>query len=346
LIEWKKSMSVRKIAKLSGVSVATVSRVLNKQPGVKPETEALVRKCIEEANYVPKMVKKRDAVRISAIMPWETDIDSDWYISQLIQGLGNYAFANNLNLGLFPFNAALAGQIDLVQHLTQNSIDGVVILNATTESTYIAELQRQKIPHMLINEDLDGAANCVVALARAATRQMTEHLLGLGHRQILFIQGSPAISDVRERTAGFLDALTAAGVAAPEQWIVPHGGYQTNMYETGYSLIGEKLAQGLRFSAVIANCDAIALGTIKACKEAGLDVPRDISVVGYDESQFGRYHVPALSTIRQPLKKMSELAMREVHRMIREGYPKHPIRHEVPVELIVRDSTAPTRIQP
>ncbi len=337
------NVSVRKLAEMSGVSVATVSRVLNKQPGVKPETEKLVRKYIEEFNYTPKMVKNRDVVRISAVVPWETDNDSDWYIGQLIQGLGNYAFANNLNFGIFPFNATLAGKVDLVQHLTENNIDGVVILNATSRSYYIEDLQKHKIPYMLVNESFGGQANCVVARARQATRKMTEYLLGLGHREILFIQGSTDISDVRERTAGFIEAMQNAGVKNPEQWIIPHTGYRSSLYEIGDSMISEKIRQNKHFSAIIANCDAIALGAIKACKEAGLGVPGDVSIVGYDESLYGRYNVPSLSTIRQPLKQMSEMAMSEVHRMIKDGYPDAPVQREVTAELIIRDSTASLR---
>lgn len=335
------SASVRKIAKLSGVSVATVSRVLNKQPGVKPETEAIVRKYIEEYDYVPKMVKKNDTPNICAIIPWETDNDSDWYMGQLIRGLGNYAFMNNLNFGVLPFNTAIAGRVDIIKELKRNNFDGVVVLNATSDSSYVTDLHSNKIPYMLVNEDMRGVANCVLADAYDGTRRMTEHLIEFGHREILFIQGWTAISDVRERTRGFLDAMESAGIEDPHAHVHPHSGYGPNLYDTGYSIMTQLLNQNKKYTAILANCDSIALGALKACRENKISVPGDISIAGYDESLFGQYSVPAFSTIRQPLKQMSELAMREVHNFIRDGFPESPVIHKIPVEIIIKDSTGP-----
>ncbi len=334
--------SIRKIAKLSGVSVATVSRVLNKQPGVKPETRALVRKYIDEYDYVPKMVRKNDDPNICAIIPWASDTDSDWYVGQLIRGLGNYAFSNSLNFGVLPFNTTIAGRVDIIQELKRNNIDGVVVLNATSESGYVNDLHHHKIPYMLVNENMHGQANCVLADAYDGTRKMTEYLLQMGHREILFLQGWTAISDVRERTSGFIDAMISAGIKDPQSHVHPHSGYGPNMYEAGYSIMTQMLNQNKSYTAILANCDSIAFGVLKACLENGVAVPGDISIAGYDESLFGCYSLPALSTIRQPLKQMSELAMREVHRFIRNGFPDSPVIHRIPVDLIVKGSTGPT----
>lgn len=330
--------SIRKIAELADVSVATVSRVMNRLPGVRPETEAMVRKYIEECDYSPKMVKRTDAANIAAIVPWNVESDADWYMGQLIQGMGNYAFAHNFNFGIYPFHVELAGKIDLVRELAQNNIDGVVVLNATTSSQYLRRLHEKRIPYMMVNEDMNGMAHCVVADARNGTVALVRQLLQLGHRKIVFIQGDTDISDVRERTAGFVDTMREAGID-PLPMIRPHTGYDITLYDTGYAAAMEMLGRDPHYTAIIANSDTMALGAIKACNQRGLRIPEDISVAGYDEAPFGCHVTPSLTTIRQPLKRMSELAMGEVHRMIREGFPVEPIRHTVPVELIVREST-------
>jgi DNA-binding LacI/PurR family transcriptional regulator len=335
------SASIRKIAKLAGVSVATVSRVINHQAGVKPETKALVRKYIEQFNYSPKMVKKTDSPNICALIPWRTSTDSDWYLGQLLQGLGNYAFSNRLNFGMFPFNVEMSGRVDIIQELKRNNIDGVVVLNATSESSYVMQLHQHKIPYMLVNEDMHKAANCVVADSFTGTRKMTEYLIEQGHTEILFIQGSTAISDARERTAGFIATMQGAGIPNSQEHIYPHSGYGPSMYERGRSIMTQLLNQNKKYTAILANCDSIALGVLKACRENNIDVPGTISIAGYDESLFGRYSFPTFTTIRQPLKKMSELAMREVHNFINNGVPDSPVIHRMPVEIIINDSTGP-----
>ncbi|MCF6176359.1 MAG: LacI family transcriptional regulator [Victivallaceae bacterium] len=336
------TINIRQMAKLSGVSVATVSRVMNRQPGIRPATEKKVRDCIEQYGYAPKMIKRQKNANVSAIVPWNTANDSVWYVGQLIQGLGNYAFANHKNFGILPIDTEMTGRVDIIQELSQNNIDGVIIINATTDSDYVQDLHKYKIPYILINEDQAGTAHHIVADSRSGTEKMTQYLLDLGHRDILFIEGDNARSDVRERIAGFIAAMQQAGIADAKKYLFSHSGYPGNPYEKGYNVISQMLIQGhgkLPYSAIIANCDAVALGCSKACREHNLSIPEDVSIVGYDDSHYGEYNYPPFSTIRQPLKKMSELAMSEVIRMITEGFPEQPVSHTIPVEIIIREST-------
>jgi DNA-binding LacI/PurR family transcriptional regulator len=336
------TISIRQLAKLSGVSVATVSRVMNRHSGIRPATEKKVRDCIEQYGYAPKMVKRQKNANISAIVPWNTANDSVWYVGQLIQGLGNYAFANHKNFGILPVDTEMAGRIDIIQELSQNNIDGVIIINAKSDAGYVKDLHKNKIPYILINENQYGEAHHVVADSRGGTEKMTQYLLELGHRDILFLAGDNGRSDVRARTAGFIAAMQQAGVTDAENLLFLDSGISGNPYEKGYNVISQMLLQGhgkLPYSAIIANCDAVALGCSKACHEHGLTVPDDVSIVGYDDSHYGEYNYPSFSTIRQPLKKMSELAIIEVNRMITDGFPEQPVTHTMPIEIIIREST-------
>ncbi len=288
------------------------------------------------------MIKRQKNNNISAIVPWNTADDSAWYVGQLIQGLGNYAFAKHKNFGILPVDAELEGRVDIIQELSQNNIDGVIIINAESNTGYIKDLHKYRIPYILINEDQYGEAHHVVADSRGGTEKMTKYLLELGHRDILFIAGDDARSDVRSRTAGFTAAMQQAGVKDAENLLFLDSGISGNPYEKGYKTISQMLLQGhgkLPYSAIIANCDAVALGCSKACHEHGLAIPADVSIVGYDDSHYGEYNYPAFSTIRQPLKKMSELAIIEVDRMITEGFPEQPVSNTMPVEIIIREST-------
>ena len=333
--------SIQDIAKQAGVSIATVSRVINSKPGVTEKTQNRIKSILDKYNYRPTRIKKGDYLNIGVVIPCHGAASfSDWYTNQLLEGVYSFSFSDFINVVTIPLDDYLSMRIDVKQELVRKHIDGIIVINATRESAYTRELHEDGFPVVLINEDMGGSVHSIFSDSGDGVYRVVRMMLERGHRDIEFFHGHLSFTDTAVRINGFKKAMLEAGVDDWERHLVLNNPY-SNMPQVnlGYERAVERIKSGSSFTAVLCNNDDIALGVLKACTEAGLKVPDDVSLCGFDDHHYGRYLTPSLSTIRQSLKEMGKGAVDVLSRIIKENAKSFsPLKQIFPVELIVRDS--------
>jgi LacI family transcriptional regulator len=324
------------VAEVAGVSIKTVSRVMNEEPGVRAETRDRVREAMDRLNYRPSMPARSLAGKRSSLLGLVYDNPSANYVFDVQSGAIAQCREANLRLFIQSCNELGPRTVEEVMAMVeQTHVDGLVVTPPLSEDpALIAALDGHGVPYVRIAPNrLQEGAPCVVMDDEAAAREMTEHLLRLGHRRIGFVEGHPAHTSSRERRAGYEAALAAAGVPA-------------GPVEQGYNDVasgceaGQLLLSGRqRPTAIFASNDDMAAGVIQAARGLGVDVPGQLSVAGFDDSQIARMVWPALTTIRQPTREMAAAAVGLLVDLVR-GRDAPPIT-ELAHELVERDSTAP-----
>ncbi|MGK5683069.1 LacI family DNA-binding transcriptional regulator [Actinoplanes sp. URMC 104] len=312
----ERRITLDEIAHDAGVSVATVSRVLNGFGQVAPSTRQRVDELLRRHSYRPRASHKRSAAGvIHVIFP---EIDCAWELEQL---RGMESVAQDAGVGLVAMGGA---------RVVEAPSDGVM-LAATSGSRRLTEaLERRGVPVVVVDPAARPLSSPAVGATNwAGARAAAAHLAGLGHRRIAMIAGSPLLLCTRARIDGFRSLL---GDTAP----VEHGEYS---YATGLDAGRRLLDRADRPTAVFASSDQIALGVYEAARRLGLRIPGDLSVVGFDDVPLARWASPPLTTVRQPLRDMGRLAARTVLQLSR-GDEAAPASTELATRLIVRGSTA------
>jgi LacI family transcriptional regulator len=222
-----------------------------------------------------------------------------------------------------------------VQTLRAKQVDGVVITPHSPALPLLAPLQAAGIPVVVLEHALEGL-HCIVVDEQAGGRLATEHLLGLGHRRIGLIRRYPTSAMSRERYDGYRAALATAGVAFDAELVVECGPGPSE----GYGAMQRLLALGRRPTGVFVHNDSLALGAMRAAGDAGLEIPRDLSLVGCDDIASAAYFTPPLTTLRLPKAQMGTLAGRLILDLAQEEQERAAQTVALGVELIVRASTA------
>lgn len=327
---------IEDVAAAAGVSMKTVSRVLNHEPNVSADTRSRVEAAVAEMRYRPHPSARVLAGRRSYLIALLYDNPSSNYLMEAEQGVLDACLAQHYNLMLTP----LAGDGDIVARVedlvVQSRLDGVVLTPPVTDDeTLLAWLDRRDIPYASISPKEQHRRIGVVLDERSAVREMILHLAALGHRRIAHIQGHPAHGASEWRLAGYRDGLQQAGLPCEAELVVP-GMFS---YESGFDATNRLLALAHPPTAIVAANDDMAAGAICAICERGLSVPKDISVCGFDDTPIARQIYPALTTVRQPTREMGRLAALELLKAVRNRATGGLV--EVPYALQLRRSTGP-----
>lgn len=336
-------MNITAIAKASGISVATVSRVLNNESGV---SEALRRKTlavIESKGYRPRDNIRRGA-RIAMVVPADAP-SFDNFFAQIFTGVSTYALEQGVETTLLYHGAKKrAGEphLSLTELLRKKRCNGAIIISPLSLKEG-RELVAARIPAVLVTNRTDlediGYIDCD---NRRGALEQTEYLLRLEHRNIGYLCGQiEGMVDNQERIDAYKQAMHAAGVVPHPGWMVPHSPTAVTE-QAGYDQAHRLLAAHPEITAIFANNDSMAYGAISACAERGLRVPEDVSVVGYDDNPTSKFYNPPLTTLRQPLREMGAEAAQWIDMKLKNKsfvLPKKVIRGD----LIVRKSCAPPR---
>ncbi|GIG30782.1 LacI family DNA-binding transcriptional regulator [Cellulomonas marina] len=326
---------IAEIAAAAGVSVPTVSKVLNGRPGVSAATRAQVEHLLVEHGYERRGRSGSQTVGLVDFVI--SDLGTQWATALL---RGAEAEASRLGVGLVVTAAhgRPVGTPDWLEHVLTRGTDGVVLVVSELLDAGREELLRLRTPVVLV--DPVGTRTerlpTVAATDWAGGRDATEHLLGLGHRRIGFVTGPPEQECHRDRLDGYRAALLRAGIT-PDPALVRHG----DSLVAGGRRYGEEL---LRLpeppTAIISGSDEQAYGVYAAARALGVDVPGRLSVVGFDDVDLCQWVTPPLTTVRQPLAGMAREATRMVVELSRGGEPP-AARTELATSLVVRASTAP-----
>ncbi|WP_027343521.1 LacI family DNA-binding transcriptional regulator [Hamadaea tsunoensis] len=333
--ENSRKVTIAAIAREAGVSVPTVSRVINGRSDVSAETRERVEELLTRHRYERRATAARRTTGLIDLV--FNDLDSPWAV-EIIRGVEDVAHAAGVGTVVSAIHRRSTSAKQWLDNLRARTTDGVIFVLSELAPPLQAELRRLHIPVVIVDPAgvpaLDaptiGAANWSGGLAA------TEHLIGLGHQRIGFIAGPPHMMCSRARLDGYRTALEAAGLPFEEKLVHAGNFYHVTGFEGGMRLLDLPDPP----TAIFASSDQMALGVYEAVRRRGLRVPDDVSIVGFDDLPQVSWSSPPLTTVRQPLSQMGMLAARTVLRLAQHEKIESP-RVELATELIVRDSTAP-----
>jgi LacI family transcriptional regulator len=333
------------VAASAGVSVATVSKVLNGREDVAPATRARVTDLLEQHDYVGRRPAAA-AGRAQPVVELVFDAELNAYAAEIVQGVLDAAAEARVVVSLAVrgrHSAVTAQPGTWARELAGAGRQAVIgVVNSLTTG-HVAALARARLPLVVIDPIgiPHASVTSVGATNFAGGLAATQHLLSLGHRRIGYVGGSPAAACNQARLQGFRAAMDAAGHPVPDDYVQPG----TFRYPDG--VVGGTALLELPDppTAVFAACDEAAAGVVEAARTRGLLVPEDLSVVGFDDTQLARYTSPPLTTVRQPLREMGGVALRTALRLAAgEKLDSHHV--ELATELVVRHSAAPPATTP
>ncbi|MDB5918957.1 MAG: putative transcription regulator transcription regulator protein [Massilia sp.] len=349
-----RSITISDVAQLAGVSIKTVSRVLNREIGVVPETQALVRDAVAKLKYTPNpsarnlasVVSNTIGLAYSHISVDEDDRGGHQYA--LILQIGALEACRQHEFGLLPMPCDTRDEnmVDaLVARVRERRLGGLVIAAPLSNAPGLLDALREHgIPHVCINpNDLSQSTPYVAIDEHAATFEMTTHLIGKGHTRIGFIRGIRGSRVSEERYQGYSAAMTGQGLAIDPAW-VQQGEFT---FLSGRQCGERLLAQSPRVTAIFASNDDMAVGVMHAANARGIRIPDDISIAGFDDTELARFSWPPLTTIRQPLEQMAQTAVEQLIALVRPqrmGLKAHDPHVLFPCKLIVRASVADLRL--
>jgi LacI family asc operon transcriptional repressor len=327
------------VAKRAGVSKATVSRVLSGNGYVGEETRARVFQAIEESGYRPNLLARQLATRKSQTLGlvMTNTLYHGSYFSELLSQAARMAEERGRQLILADGKHSAEQERQAIQLLLDLRCDALIIYPrflSPDEMDEIIASHRQ--PIMIFNRRLrKNPSHCIFADHRAACFNAVTHLIHLGHREIAFVSGAPGSPTSIERLSGYRAALTHHKLPINEALIIE--GRWTP--ESGYEAARRLLANGRAFSALVAANDNMAIGALKGLRDAGIMVPQQVSVVGFDDTPTAPFTSPSLSSVKIPVTGMITETINKLIAMLDGGEMNN--RNDFSGELIARDSLAP-----
>lgn len=335
-------VSIRDVARLAKVSIATVSRCLNDPGRVREHTRARVLAAIEETGYSPDTLAQNfRRGRTHVIMVVLPSI-GDPFFTDVMRGIRSVAAARGYSLLIneTQFNTLTADQIGTM--VVSRQADGIVLLASLSPfgSEVLSATSHRALPTVIgcevISPELSGYPSVHID-NRAAAAEATRYLVGRGHRRIAFVSGQSQSLLTRDREEGYRAEMAAAGLPVADGWVVEGQLTLDGSAEATRRL----LALPRRPTAIFCANDEMAMGCMHAIRDAGLAIPADVSVIGFDDTRYAAVLDPPLTTIHQPATEIGERAMQRLLREIEQGRGDGADVEIVPHRLVVRKSVGP-----
>ncbi len=332
--------TIKDVAKLAGVSFKTVSRVINREASVNPELQERVLKAVKELNYQPNLSARLLRGTASSI-GFIYDNPNSNYVIEMQKGILGECRRQGYELVIHPCDAKADDLIDEILGMVDRSrVGGLVLTPPMSETPEVLNaLNKRKIKFVRIlsgTQPPDDKSPCVFVDDRTAAYRITQYLIDLGHKAIAFLGGEEAHKSSGERYEGYKAALKDNKIPLEKKWVVP-GEYS---FESGVKRSRQLLNAEPRPTAVFACNDEIAAGTLFAARILGIEVPQQLSIVGFEDSPFSRQAWPNLTTAQQPNGTIAQHATQLLINCIRQPNTKVDSEGFYP-QLIVRDSTCP-----
>jgi LacI family transcriptional regulator len=327
-------MTIRRVAELAGVSIATVSRVINGHSDVSVQTREAVQRVIREHGYRPGA---RPRPARTGLIGVTVPLIHPGYFAEILAGAAEALYEHDRRAVLGPTRHSHARETSLLDRLTDGEAEGAVLVLPEESSEEFAALAAHGFPFVIVDPRTEVAEGIPVVCAAhsSGATQATRHLLALGHRRIGVIGGPQGWLATDERLRGHHAALAGTGVL-PDPALVRYANFRI---DGGYEAAADLLSLPDPPTAMFTFNDSMAIGAMRAAAERGLRVPDDVSVVGFDDTIEASIAVPSLTTIRQPLAELGRTAVSLLLRQI-ENRRLEPLRVELATRLVPRDSTA------
>ena len=307
----------RDVAKQAKVSFITVSRVINNRDNVKPETKERVLKVIEELNYHPnswgRALNYNRMNTIGVIIPTEqgVSIHGTYFFNELMIGIESActAYFYDMYISTQKYKAT---QFDLLKLYYERKVDGIILVSPPMDHPQMNEVEKNNIPCVVINERFDHLKiSRVDNDNKGGMFLATEYLIQKGHTKIAFLKGLPGHNS-EDRFDGFQDAMNHHGIPVIPEWVL-QGDFNV---KSGEVTLHKLLNQSNLPTAILCSNDLMALGILMEAKKVGLNIPDDLSIVGYDGIDTTMYTNPVLTTVKQPAKDMGYMATKMLIRQI------------------------------
>ncbi len=331
----KKKLSIKDISAMSGVSIATVSRIINKNGRYSKETEERVKAIIEENNYVPNMVAKglrtNRMNNIGIIVP---DITNEFFV-QLVHEIEKSLFDYNYSSFICNTNEEADIEMKHLKMLRTQNVSGIVYISGTNKSEYGDLLD---VPTVLIDrvpKDTHGKYVMIESDNRQGGCLATKLLLEKGCRNIIMLTDRRRLSSQQERVQGYLDAHGQMNIPAKENNIID---VEQVSFRQAYSTISRLLETGREFDGIFASTDWLAMGSYVALSERHIQVPQQVKIVGFDDISIAEYNAKPITTIHQQVDLIGQAAVRSLLDLI-QNKPLGVRRHTIPVYLVERGTT-------
>jgi len=344
-MEKTRHITIKDVAEQAGVSIQTVSRVINNRVDVSPETRQLIQATIDKLGYQPFAYARGLAAKRTYTLGLITGDFSDFWFSQVVTGAEQEAQEHGYYFMLGNSNRAPEDESKFLRLLTERHVEGVLFVRANyeNENYHLTRLQEFGIPIVTVGCLWPETGLAMVDVDNVSGgRKATEYLIGLGHRRIAMIAGPTKWKSVHDRTEGYLLALQNAGIPIDHELMFEG---TTWLHRSGYEITKTLLERKKPFTAIFAHNDRIARGATHALYQAGFKVPEDISIIGYDDIPEAEFADPPLTTIQQPMAEVGQAATRFLIQMIEDPAitPKQVL---FDTTLVIRSSCAPANHKP
>jgi LacI family transcriptional regulator len=333
------TLTLEAIAKLAGVSRSTVSRVVNDHPNVRDQVRERVWEVIRETGYQPhaaarSLVTRRTRIVGIVIPAAVTTLFTDPFFSHLLCGITRTCNSERYHLMLSLFNDPAGPEAMYRRVIRSGHLDGVIVASTHMDDPIFPRLLQDGVPFVMAGRHPDERVNYVDVDNTGGARMAVEHLIRLGHTRIATITGPLRMAPGRDRLAGYRQALEAHQLAV-DQHLIVEGDYT----EASGSIGAQRLLSASPTAIFVAS-DVMAIGALKALREAGVRVPEDIALVGFDDVPIAAAVEPALTTVHQPIERMGSMAVDLLLKLL-----DHPPdaqapanRIVLPTKLVVRES--------
>lgn len=332
--------SIKDVARVAGVSTATVSHVINNTRFVSDEVRARVTLAIEQCRYYPNAQARSLASGKNRLIGIVISDISNPFFPELVKNIEAAAFERGYDVMLSNTNYNAERTSHYVRRFIERKVAGVAVMTSELDKKLVEELAHRKVSVVFLDVGVPGLRMSNLRVDyEDGIEQAIRHLVALGHRRIAFVGGTPHLRSAQRRLEAFQQTMRQFLPDTPEQ--IYYGDFRI---EGGRRAANEILETGDLPTAIVAANDLMAIGAVSEFENAGLHIPRDISIVGFDDIDFARLTKPALTTVNLPLGELGRRAVEALMASL-EDSREDGFEIRIPTNLIVRNSTAPARLQ-
>jgi DNA-binding LacI/PurR family transcriptional regulator len=332
-------MNIAEIAKRANVSTATVSRTLNQSGPVKPATARKVWRAVTELNYYPNSHARTLVSGRSRLIGLIVSDITNPFFPELIRTFEGLAAQKQYDLLLTSTDYDTSRMTACLRRMLERKVDGVAMMTSEMDVSLIKELAKRNLPIVFMDVGQMGPRMSHVSIDYGnGVRQAVDHLVSLGHKNIAFITGPLDLHSARTRRQAFVDGVRHHRLS-PDRKFIREG---THTADGGQKAMADLLRLSRAPTAVVCSNDWTAIGALHAIHAAGLRVPEDLSLVGFDDIPLASYTNPALTTVRMSARDVGSTAFQALFSLIGEERVEGDV-YQVPTRLVVRESTARPR---
>jgi len=315
--------TIKDVAKIAGVSLATVSRVINNKTkgSMSEKTKQKVLRAIQQLDYTPdtraQSLRGLKTGLIGVVIP---EASSSYY-QELSHAIMNVCYKQGFGVLTCSSENDVRRELFYIDFLQGQKVDGIIIISERLKAQKVNDLIRKEIPIVLLDEDIPGTeAPAVVTDYYKGASKAVQYLIDLGHRKIAFIKGRMTTPSTKKRLEGYVDTLRKNNLRA-EEILIKQGDFS---YKSGYEATKQLLKDCEdAFTAIFCLCDLMAFGAIQCIRDMGKCVPSDYSVVGFDNTYYSTISVPPLTTVAQPNLELVKMAFDLIKKWTREKESRH-----------------------